>query len=155
MTNFNKAEAIHHRMLNQFGISKLIELQVYKPLAESLSETDYQDLEDNNIYFNPLFSPASQCDININLNKGAKIITIDINSISQLSAEESIAIILHEVGHSLHPSEKGKNGEFIADDYAKNRGYQTSLVSSLIRCKELWPKEFTKNITEERIARLQ
>lgn len=154
MTNFNKAEAIHHRMLNQFGISKLIELQVFKPLGESLSETDYKILEENNIYINPLFSPASQSDLNINLYKGAKIITIDINSISQLSAEESIAILLHEIGHALNPFKKGENGEFAADDYAVGRNYKEALLKSLHSCKELWPSEFNKEITEKRIQRL-
>ena len=79
MNDLEKAEAIHKRMLNQFGISELIKLNVYKDLALALNARDYADLEENNIYFNPLFSPASQSDLVINLPKGAKIITLDIN----------------------------------------------------------------------------
>ena len=111
-------------------------------------------MEENNIYFNPLFSPASQSDLNINLYKGAKIITIDINSLKHITSGESVAIILHEIGHALNPFEKGEKGEFVADDYAVDRNYKDALLKSLVSCKKLWPDEFDKKITEKRINRL-
>jgi len=154
MNDLEKAEAIHKRMLNQFGISELIKLNVYKDLALALNERDYSDLEENNIYINPLFSPASQSDLVIDLPKGAKIITLDINSLKHLSSGESVAIILHEIGHALNPLEKGENGEFVADDFAIDRNYKDALLKSLVSCKKLWPVEFEKKITEKRINRL-
>jgi hypothetical protein len=155
MNDLEKAEAIHTRMLNQFGISELIKLNVYKDLALALNEKDYAELEENNIYINPLFSPASQSNLDIDLPKGAKIITLDINSLKYLSSGESVAIILHEIGHAINHFEKGENGEFIADDYAVARSYKEALLKSLFSCKKLWPEEFEKKITEKRINRLK
>lgn len=154
MDDLEKAEAIHKRMLNQVGISELIKLNVYKDLALALNDSDYSDLVENNIYINPLFSPASQSNIETDLPKGAKIITLDINSLKQLSSAEVVAIILHEIGHALNPFDKGENGEFVADDYAIGRNYKDALLKSLVSCKKLWPAEFVKIITEKRIMRL-
>jgi len=59
-----KAELMAQRMLNEYGISQLAELGDYRKLIESLSIDDLQVLESGIIYFNPLFSPASQSELN-------------------------------------------------------------------------------------------
>jgi len=74
-----KAEKMANRMLNQVGISELAKLGVYKKLILSLSIDDFNILEAYKIYFNPIFSPASQNKLNLDLEKGSNIITICFN----------------------------------------------------------------------------
>jgi len=150
-----KSEIFHGRMLNQYGISQLSNLGIYKKLILALTIRDIEELEVKNVYFNPLFSPASQTDLVINLCKGSKIITVDLNTLKLFSEDEGVAIILHEIGHALNPDKKGENGEFEADDYAVNRNYKNSIISSLEKAKLMLSEEFIKEITEKRINRLK
>jgi hypothetical protein len=150
-----KAELMHTRLLNQVGLCRLAKLGIYKKLILSLEIGDLEKLIANNIYFYPFFSPSSQSVLQVGLPKGATIIGIDINSLSRFSSEEGVAIILHEIGHSLNPSLKGEEGEYAADDYAVCRGYKDYIISGLENGKVLYPTEFDKEITNKRISRLQ
>lgn len=152
--NLKKAELMHTRLLNQVGLSKLADLGIYKKLILSLEIDDLERLIAENIYFYPFFSPSSQSVLSLELFKGTTIIGIDINSLSLFTIEEGVAIILHEIGHSLNPSLKGENGEYAADDYAVCRGYKEYIISGLERGKNLRPLEFNKEITNKRISRL-
>jgi Zn-dependent protease with chaperone function len=150
-----KAKLMHGQMLNQYGISELSNLDIYRKLVLALTESDLETLKENKIFFNPLFSPASQSDLSIDLERGSKIITVDINSLKLFTSDESVAIILHEIGHALNPELKGEDGEFAADDYAVAHNYRESLISALERGKSIRPSEFSKLITEKRIKRLR
>ena len=150
-----KAELMHKRMLNQFGINELANIGIYKKLILALSESDLQELTQKNVFFNPIFSPATQNDIAIAIPVGSKIITLDINTLKLFSSDEGTAIVLHEIGHAVNPSKKGQEGEFVADDYAVNRNYKDAVISSLEKGKSIRPTEFSKQITETRIQRLK
>lgn len=153
--NIYKAELFHNQMLNQFGIKKLVDLNIYKKLIQALSEDDINILINNKIFFNPIFSPASQSDLNIDLDCGSKIITIDINTIKKFSSDEGVAIILHEIGHAVNSDKKNETGEFAADDYAIKRNYGNSIINSLERGKKIMPDEFICETTEKRILRIK
>lgn len=142
-------------MLNQFGTSVLVKLEIYTKLILALTGSDLEILKEKKVFFNPLFSPASQTNLSINLERGSKIITIDLNTLKLFTSYESVAIILHEIGHALNPDIKGEDGEFVADDYAVVRNYRDFLISALERGKSIRPEEFSKEITEIRIRRLK
>lgn len=149
-----KAEQLTNRMLNEFGISQLVNMGIYKKLILSLSVNDIKALVDNKIYFNPVFSPASQNKLKLDLENGCNIITIDINTIKLFSSDEGTAIILHEIGHALNPELKNLNGEYAADDYACERGFKQYIISSLEKGKLIRTSEFSTLSTESRIERL-
>jgi len=150
-----KAGEMANRMLNEFGISELANMGVYKKLILSLSANDMTSLVDNEIYFNPIFSPASQNTLKLNLKKGSNIITIDLNTIKLFSSDEGTAIILHEIGHALKPELKNIEGEFAADNYACDRGFAQYIISSLEKGKLIRPAEFSSKSTELRIERIR
>ena len=151
----HKAEKMASRMLNQVGISELAKLGVYKKLILSLSKDDFNTLEASKIYFNPIFSPASQNKLNLDLEKGSNIITIDINTVKLFSSEEGTAIILHEIGHAINPDKKNIEGEYAADNYACERGYSQYIISSLETGKLIRPSEFSTKSTELRLERIK
>ena len=150
-----KAEKMANRMLNQVGISELAKLGIYKRLILSLSIDDFNILEDNKIYFNPIFSPASQNKLNLDLEKGSNIITIDLNTVRLFSSEEGTAIVLHEIGHALNPDKKNIDGEYVSDSYACERGFSQYIISSLEKGKMIRPSEFSTKSTELRLERLK
>ncbi len=152
--DIKKAEVMAERMLNVFGISQLAIMGIYKKLIISLSLTDLDELVKNKIYFNPIFSPASQNKLKKTLDDGSNIITIDLNTIKLFSSDEGTAIILHEIGHALNPELNNINGEYAADDYACNRGFKQFIISSLEKGKLIRPSEFVSKSTELRIERL-
>lgn len=151
----HKAEQMAGRMLNEYGISQLANMGVYKKLILSLSVDDMSALVDNRIYFNPIFSPASQNKLRLDLETGSNIITIDLNTIKLFSSDEGTAIILHEIGHALNPDLKNMDGENAADDYACDRGFTQYIISSLEKGKLIRPSEFSTKSTELRIERLR
>ena len=150
-----KAEKMANRMLNQVGISELAKLGVYKKLILSLSIDDFNTLETNKIYFNPIFSPASQNKLNLDLEKKSNIITIDINTVKLFTSEEGTAIVLHEIGHALNPDKKNIEGEYAADGYACDRGYSQYIISSLEKGKLIRPSEFSTKSTELRLEKIK
>lgn len=150
-----KAEKMASRMLNQVGISELARLGIYKKLILSLSIDDFNALETNKIYFNPIFSPASQNKLSFGLEKGSNIITIDLNTVKLFSSEEGAAIVLHEIGHALNPDKKNIEGEYAADNYACERGFSQYIISSLEKGKLIRPAEFSTKSTELRLERIK
>lgn len=153
--NIQKAKLLESMMLNQTGFVKLCNLNVVRNLVLSLSLDDFNLFKDRNIYFYPIFSPASQSSLTINLPTGARIIGVDINVITLFSPEEGAAILLHEIGHALNPSLKGVDGEYAADDYAVCHGYKEHIISGLEKGKLVNPSAFDKETTDKRINRLK
>ena len=60
--------------------------------------------------------------------------------------------MLHEVEHAMNPNLSGEAGEFAADDFAIKNGQ--ALKKSLETFVSDFPKEFDKEITHKRIARI-
>ncbi|WP_379777306.1 hypothetical protein [Flavobacterium sp. GCM10022190] len=146
---------MHAQILSEKGLSELSELGVYSELVKVLSLEDLKFLSDIGVYFNPIFSPASQTNIGKTIEHGSKVITIDINSLRKFTQSESVSIILHEIGHAINPWTKNEEGEYAADDYAIKRGYAEYIISSLEKGKRYWPEEFDKQITQNRIDRIK
>jgi hypothetical protein len=146
-------------MLNEHGQEQgeLIKRGIGEQLISSLYN-DIIEIANNSVFFNPLSSPASTSIVNQSIPENSKLITIDINSLKEYNREESIAIILHEIGHALNSMQNeftAEQKEFTADEYAINRGFGQYLIDALEKGKELHPCEFDKDITEKRIDKIK
>jgi hypothetical protein len=133
---------------------KIEPLRIYKELILSLRDEDFIGIEENKIFLNAFFGPASNAIIKVELPVNSKIITFDYNQLLKYTHEERIAVILHEYGHAFNPSKKNAEGEFAADDFAIERGYGKALKESLQKNIKQNPKEYDKEITHQRIARI-
>ena len=133
---------------------KIEPLRIYKELILCLIDEDFIGIVKNDIFLSAFFSPATNAIIKVNLPVNSKIVTFDYNHLLKCSHEERIAIILHEYGHAFNPTKKNAEGEFAADDFAIERGYGKVIKESLLRNIEENPKEFDKDLTHQRIARI-
>ena len=129
-------------------------LAIYGDLIRGFTEEDFIGINEQGIFLNLIFSPASNSILKVNVPARAKVITIDYNQLSKYPRKESIAIILHEYGHAFNPQLKGEAGEFAADDFAINHNYGEALKQSLERNIRENPNEFDKEITHTRIGRI-
>lgn len=129
-------------------------LGLYRELINCFTDDDFEGIRDNNIFLNVIFSPASNSNIKVSLPVGAKVITFDFNSLSPLSKDERMAVLLHEYGHAFNTQLRGEEGEFAADDFAINHCYGEALRQSLQRSIEAHPDLYDKPITHNRIKRI-
>lgn len=126
----------------------------YNLLFKSLSDDDVLELEKLKVRFGLVIAPASQ--ISLNVGEGViNLICFEKHFFRHFTKEETVAVILHEIGHAVNPDLKGDEGEFRADDYAVNRNYRASIISSLSKARELNLPGFDKEINHRRINRLQ
>jgi hypothetical protein len=151
-----KGAIMESLFINEKSIDYAIrKLEIYAPLGHALSSEDWNNLKLNNVFFNIIYSPGVSSPIEKNIPSGSKLISLDVNTLILFPIRQRVAITLHEIGHSLSPNLTGRDGEFIADDYAIDRGFREDLVSSLNYGIVNFPLEFDKPITHERIQRAQ
>ena len=102
-------------------------------LLTLLSEPEIDFLLTKNVVFIRSSSPSSTINIpKIEVTGELNLINFDHGCYKQLLPEESIAIVLHEIGHLFNPEIKGIEGEYAADAYAASKGdYAKWIVSSL------------------------
>lgn len=72
----------------------------------------------------------------------------------EFSEDEQIAVMLHEVGHSLFEESTWKETEFRCDKYVKDMGYGEALIRNYKR-EEEFEDYFDHPTWLERIERLQ
>lgn len=150
-----KAQIMHSRMVNFKSIHYAQQLNIYAETGHALSLEDWQLLQQQNVYINIIFSPGVTSPIEITIPIGSQLISLDYNTLNIFQPRERLSIVLHEIGHALNPQLTGSEAEFIADDYAIDRGFREDLISSLNYCITNFPLEFDKPITHERIQRAQ
>jgi hypothetical protein len=149
-----RAQILHSRMLNYKSIDYAQRLNIYSEIGHILSVEDWQLLQERNIYFNIVFSPGVVTPAEVDIPNGSQLINLDSNTLFKFEQRQRIAIFLHEIGHALNPNLTGREGEFIADDYAIARGYGQDIIESLNFGIEHYSLEFDKPITHERIQRI-
>tara|TARA_R110002074_G_scaffold297889_3_gene469475 strand:+ start:96 stop:575 length:480 start_codon:yes stop_codon:yes gene_type:complete len=152
-----KAKIMEELLINWKSIDYLNNvkhLNIYSLLGNVLSLDDWNQLQQQKIYFNVVFSPGVVSPIEKEISVGSQIINIEYNLLMQLSQKQRVAIVLHEIGHALNPIIKGQEGEFVADDYAIDRGYGEEIRESLNYLIDKLPKEFDKPINHNRIDRI-
>lgn len=139
---------------NELKLLKIEPLKIYTDLISCLTEEEFTGINEKNIFLNAFFSPASNSILKVSIPVRAKVITFDYNQLSKCPKEERLAIILHEYGHAFNPTIKGDEGEFVADKFAITHGYGNALKLSLQSNIIENPIEFDKEITRQRIARI-
>lgn len=149
-----RADRIYTLFLNEKGTSRLGDHLVMKELITNLSNEDVTAIEQAQIYFNPVPSPASSSRLNKDLPARSHIITIDINCAEYYTAREIVAMMLHEIGHAINPTLTSMPGEFAADDYAVQRGFAADILSSLEKAIVLNPTNFNNSSTHQRIEKI-
>ena len=109
-------------------------------LLDILTEDEIDTLNQLNVIFIRSCSPSSIVSLNnLDIQGKLTLINIEYNYYSQLLPDEFIAIILHEIGHAFNPETKGMEGEYIADNFAEQKGYAKWIVSSLEKgMKKQW-----------------
>ncbi|MES2277324.1 MAG: hypothetical protein V4592_14950 [Bacteroidota bacterium] len=149
-----RAHRIYALFLNELGTNRLANHFVMKELITNLSDEDVTAIEQAQIYFNPVPSPASSSRLNKSLAVGANIVTIDINCIDTFTAREIVAMIMHEIGHAFNPLLRNMPGEFAADEYAIQKGFAADILSSLEKAIQIDPVHFNNSSTHQRIEKI-
>ncbi len=129
-------------------------INCYAALIQTLNDEDFIAIDNNSILFNCFFSPVSITNVRFKIPVRSKLINIDINFLKRLEADERISILLHELGHAINPEVESQSSEFNADDFAISRGYNKAMKASLQRNIIDNPDEYDKEITKQRIARI-
>jgi hypothetical protein len=138
--------------LGDRAISDLGKCGFWKEFILALRHQDYDELEKLPCFFLPFYAPATAATISRReIPKGSKVIVFDINAIVRKKTDRAVAMILHEVGHTLHPS-AGENG---ADDFAVDHGFGQALVDDLSQEIIDNPESFDKSETKRRIDRVK
>lgn len=129
--------------------------QVHEQLVYALTEDEIDELLDLNLTFIRNFSPSSKIDLtSVQVDGIMTLINIEGVIIKKLLPEEITAILLHEIGHALNPEVSGIEGEFIADNFAAEKGYAKWIVNGLKKgLKNKW-LGFNKDEIELRINNL-
>jgi hypothetical protein len=100
-------------------------------LLDALTESDIDELLKINTHFIRSYSPSSHVHSFDVLKGKLTLINFDSNYHMRLFPDEVVAILLHEIGHVFNPKVIGIKGEYIADNFAKSKGYTKWIVSGL------------------------
>ncbi|OMP32278.1 hypothetical protein [Mangrovimonas sp. DI 80] len=106
----------------------------FESFCDLLSDEEIDSLIQLNVIFIRSVSPSSTIrlsDVSANNQGNLILINIDANRFNAMLPEENIAILLHEIGHVFNPNINGIDGEYLADNYAKQKGYGRWIISGL------------------------
>lgn len=149
-----KAKIIHTHFLSEKTISEMQKINCYKEFISALKDSDFNSIDEKGIYFNCFFSPGSITSLRFDLPINSKLINLDINHLKKQSPDERIAMVLHELGHSITDGVDSQLNEFNADDFVIHHGFGRALKESLQKNIKISPIEFDKEITYQRINRI-
>lgn len=126
----------------------------YSLLLNALTNDDIELLQNSNVRFGMIVAPASQISLPAQ-NTEINLLCFEKHCLNLFNKSEVVAIILHEIGHVFNTNLTGDDHEFSADDYAVERGYKSSIISSLRRGISINLPGFNKPINHRRIERLE
>jgi hypothetical protein len=126
-------------------------------LSRALTEEEIDFLVSKNLVFIVSMSPSSRINLSgLDINGELNLISFDLGYFRELTGDEFVSIILHEIGHLFHPKLKNIDGEYAADAFAASKGnYANWIISSLEKgVKNNW-KGFNKEDCELRIKKIR
>lgn len=155
MTDEQRGEIMRSRFLQVSFGQKLQSIDAYRLLLRSLSEDDLTNMQQRNVFFCRSYAPSSVTELK-NVPAVASLMLIDFENeyLDNLTAEQTVAIILHELGHVFCPADTLRQREFNADDFAIERGYANDLRTSLEYYIRNFPEKFNDPINGNRLTRL-
>lgn len=125
----------------------------YGMLLTALTDADIIAIQAANVKFGMIIAPAVQMTLPVQSSE-INLLCFEKHCLNLFNKSEVVAIILHEIGHVFNPNLTGDEQEFRADDFAVDRGYTDSIVSSLRKGIDSNLPGFNQGINERRIARL-
>lgn len=149
------------------------------PSTWGLPTEEIQRISQTGIRLTMMYPPASVLKLQPNPLKdvgAASMIIFDANTFGgvQLTREEKIATLLHEMGHVFHDLSPKKSdigalkveeyvsamdgqneSENAADDYARKLGYGEHIATSLEKLKTICPEKFNTPGVDGRIKRMR
>ncbi len=150
-----KAEKFKSRFLQLSVGQTLSNMGVYKELLTLLSEDEIDKLAEENVYFSQTCSPSGIMTLsNVPACESMKLITIEMTYLRMFLPEEVTGILLHEIGHAFNPDKQKMEGEFAADNFAKEKGYSKWIVSGLKKGLDKKLVGFDKETIDQRIKNL-
>ncbi len=128
-------------------------INAYGLLLAAFSDQDIESLVENNVRFGMIYAPGSKVQLRPEPT-AVNLLCFEKHFLDKLSKEQVVALILHEIGHVFNPDLVGDEHEFMADNYAVDRGYQEAIVSGLRFGIDNNLSGFNEPINERRISRL-
>ena len=155
MTSEERQTIFNSRFLH-VGFAEILIIQgAFELLLEALTDDDLIGLKHKNVFFCYSSAPSSVTELrNVPAVESLSLIDFEFENLKQNSAEEVVAIILHEIGHVFRSADNTRQKEFNADDFAIERNYLHGLLSSLRRYMRTDPERFNNEINRERLQRL-
>jgi len=155
MTAEEKGNIFRKRFL-QISFGQFLQTRnEYAMLFSALSDEDVQRLDDMNIFFCRSYAPSCVTELkNTPAVETMRLVVFEAEHLKNLSPEEVVAIILHEIGHVFNPHQDLQQREFNADDFAISKGYGRHIKSSLTKSIADEPKTFDNPINRARVERI-
>ncbi|WP_163172480.1 hypothetical protein [Bacteroides sp. 51] len=160
--NNMKGELLHSRFLNDHGIGILMRIKhheegrtfnAYQILAQALDIPTLEEMVRKNIFFLPMYSPASISAVQI--PESSIVISFDIHFIIKIGCLHTVAVLLHEIGHTMNPNANWMTDEFYADDFVISHHFKDQLLEMLDYGIINFPETYNKPITYDRISRIK
>ena len=155
MNEVERAQVIRSMFLSRTGQTLLEAKGVIGELGQVLSESELHAFTAMNLFFLPMYGPAACGPISRGLPNDSRIISIDLTFLRSLGREEMVAIILHELGHLLHPEAHGLDADFLADSFAIEKGYAMWVISSLQKIEKGFPHHANPDGSKKRIEKIR
>ncbi len=127
-----KEENFRSRFLQKSLGQFLITMGVYQLLLETLTDEDIDNLVEENVFFSQTCSPSAIMQLNnVPACTLMKLVTIEMSYLKMFITEEVTGILLHEIGHAFNPDKQKLEGEFAADNFAKEKGFSRWIITGL------------------------
>lgn len=141
----------------QVGFTQKLQLKgVYNLFFDSLTDDDIERLISQNTFFSYAYSPSSIIELsNVKSCNKMNLIIFEGNYLSRFLPEEITAILLHEIGHAFNSSLKNLDGEFVSDNFVKEKGYSRWIISALEKGVKQNLNGFNSDICNKRIIKLK
>ena len=155
MTPEEKGNLFRKRFL-QISFGQFLQTRnEYAMLFSALSDEDVQRLDDMNVFFCRSYAPSCVTELkNTPAVETMRLVVFEAEHLKNLSPEEVVAIILHEIGHVFNPHQDLQQREFNADDFSISKGYGRHIKSSLTNSIADEPKTFDNPINRARVERI-
>ena len=150
-----KAEKFRSRFLQVSLGQFLTTMGVYEQLLETLSEADIDKLVAEKVFFGQTCSPSAIMQLsNVPACDLMKLVTVEMTYLRLFLKEEVTGILLHEIGHAFNPDKQKMEGEFAADNFAKEKGFSKWIISGLESGLKQNLMGFEKETIRQRIEKL-
>ncbi len=150
-----KIEKFRSRFLQESLVQSLTTRGEYEMLFNAFEETEIDKLIEGNVFFSRTCSPSAIMELqNVPASDIMRLVTFEANYQKLFLPEEVVGILLHEIGHAFNSNIKGMTGEYMADNFAKTKGYAKWIVSGLKNGLKRGLIGFEKVSIDQRIEKL-